>query len=152
MAKAMCRDWGQTMIRLLVGMIVVLVALCAAFGGLLWHERSQMGRQDCEISAAARANADTQNTADVQHQADQHNIEQLQTQIAKLQIDADAAAHLNKILRAKLVKQIEVLKHVHDTDTEARRCLDSGVPDSLLDSLHPATGGATDQTGQSGGI
>jgi hypothetical protein len=140
------------MIRILIGMILVLAMLCAAFGELLWHERAQMGRQGCEISVAAQANADTQNTANVQHQAEQSRIRQLQAQITRLQADADAAAHLRLALESKLTKQTEVLNHVHDTDTEARRCLDSDVPDSLLDSLHTATGSAADQADKSGGI
>ena len=138
------------MIRILIGMIVVLAALCATFGGLLWHERAQLGQQACEITVAASANKDTQITADAQHQADQAHIQQLQAQINQLQADADAAAHLRHALRAKLAKQTEVLNHVRNTDIQARRCLDTSVPASLLDSLHAAVGGAADQAGQSG--
>lgn len=140
------------MIRVLLGVIVMLLVLCATFGGLLWHERAQSGRQDCEISVAARTNADTQITAAAQHQADELHIQQLQAQISQLQADADAAAHLRKALEVKLANQTKVLNDVRKTDTEARRCLDASVPATLLDSLHAATGGAADQTGQGGGI
>lgn len=140
------------MIRILAGIIVVLVALCATFGGLLWHERAQIGRQDCEISAVARANTDTQITADAQHQADEQHIQQLQSQISQLQSDADAAAHLRKALEVKFANQTKVLNDVRKTNAEARRCLDTSVPDTLLDSLRTASGSATDQAGQSGGI
>lgn len=138
------------MIRILLGMIVVLVALCAAFGGLLWHERTQMGRQDCEIATAARVNADTLNTADAQHRADLEQVQQLQAQIAQLQADANAAAHLRAALESKLAKQTEVLRHVRETDIEARRCLDTGVPASLLDSLRTPAGGPASQAHQGG--
>jgi len=138
------------MIRILIGMIVVLVAACASLGGLLWHERAQLGQQACEITVAASANKDTQITANAQRQADLTHIQQLQTQITQLQADANAAAHLRRALQTKLAKQTEVLNHVHDTDIQARRCLDASVPASLLDSLHAAAGGTADQTGQSG--
>ncbi|HET7921437.1 MAG TPA: hypothetical protein VFM15_01645 [Gammaproteobacteria bacterium] len=140
------------MIRILTGMILMLMALCATFGGLLWYERGRMGERDCEISVAAQTNADTQHVADVQHQADKSQLQQLRAQIAKLQADADAAAHLRSTLETRLAKQTEVLRHVHDTDIEARRCLDASVPHSLLDSLRAAAGVVTGAPGESGGI
>ncbi|MGH8369987.1 MAG: hypothetical protein ACRESC_03305 [Gammaproteobacteria bacterium] len=133
-------------------MIVVLAAACATFGGLLWHERGEMGQRDCEVSVAAQVNADTRNIADVQHRADETHARQLESQITRLQTEADAAAHLRAALESKLARQTEVLSHVHDTDIEARRCLDTSVPDSLLDSLRAAAGSAAGASGESGGI
>lgn len=138
------------MIRILLGMIVMLVAVCVSLGGMLWHERAELGQQACEITVAANVNKDTQITADAQHQADLTHIQQLETQITQLQTDADAAAHLRLALQTKLAKQTEVLNHVRNSDVQARRCLDASVPATLLDSLHAAVGGPADQAGQSG--
>ncbi|HET7649308.1 MAG TPA: hypothetical protein VFL15_01235, partial [Gammaproteobacteria bacterium] len=61
-----------------------------------------------------------------------------------------AAAHLRAALESKLAKQTEVLRHVRETDIEARRCLDTGVPASLLDSLRTPAGGPVSQAHQGG--
>lgn len=136
--------------RMMVGVLLTLLVTCAVLGGLLWHERGRTGAEDCELRSAARANVDTQATAEAQHRADSERMAQLQAQIAGLQADAEAATRLRLSLQTRLAEQNEVLKHVHDTDVEARRCLDAGVPRDLLDSLHDHAAGATDASGGSG--